>query len=402
MSKTRAKERRQQKRNRKTQRPGTSAVPWLWILVVVIGVVVIGSVGYLLTTTTPASTSADRQITPTLSPELATAVGEAADPTAAMTDATGEGTTTLLGQNANASVIPTGPADYCRRHPRFARNLGFDERAILTTSAPTIKGLVMIQPAAGNEPERIYQDPTWDDAGFLGHMTFDPVGNVFVFPSPRVSLVDNPPAQQNTLYRVDTDSAVMSSWLTLTVDAPLTPENPFGLMGTTYDCDTKSLYAATVAGSSATAEIGKIMRIDVESAAVMAELQGIDPFGLTIYYEPADYNEPADNALSENESSTIADAASATTKRLYFGAARAPEVYSVALDRNGDFAGQPQLELALPDPSLKAWRIVWDTNGDLIVRAMPFDFNLIATSERIEIPFRFRRDENGLWRFIEE
>lgn len=386
----RAQERRQQKRNRKPQRPGTGTVPWLWILIVVIGLVAIGGVGYLLTTM-PARTAANGQIPPTLSPELATAVGETADPTTTMNDATGENATTLLGQNADVSVIPAGPADYCRRHPRFARTLGFNERSILTTSAPTIKGLVMIQPAEGNEPERIYQDPTWDDAGYLGHMTFDAVGNVFLFPAPRVSLVDNPPAQQNTLYRADTDSAVMSSWLTLTVDAPLTPENPFGLMGTTYDCDTTSLYAATVAGSSAGAEIGKIVRIDVESAAVLAELQGIDPFGLTIY-----------NELSAGESSTVADGVSATTKRLYFGAARAPEVYSVPLDENGDFAGQPQLELALPDPSLKAWRIVWDLNGDLIVRAMPFDFNLIATSERIEIPFRFRRDENRLWQYIAE
>lgn len=293
---------------------------------------------------------------------------------------------------------PLGAADYCRHHPRFARQLGFNERALLTTSAPSIKGLALIQPAEGNTAEQVYQDPSWDDAGYLGHMTFDPEGNVYVFPSPRVSLVDNPPEEQNTLYRVDTDSAQLSPVITLTADAPISEANPYGIMGTTYDCDTQSLYVATVAGSTATAEIGKIVRIELATATVAAELQGIDPFGLSVL-------NMAGATATETISTTASvdqGAQSPVVKRLYFGAARTAEVYSILLDDQGDFVGQPTLELALPNGALKPWRIVWDSNGDMIVRAMPFDFNLMATSERIEVPFRFRRDTSGLWQFIEE
>ncbi|MEZ4675069.1 MAG: hypothetical protein R2932_12580 [Caldilineaceae bacterium] len=212
-------------------------------------------------------------------------------------------------------------------------------------------------------------------------MTFDPVGNVYVFPAPRVSLIDNPPEQQNTLFRVDTDSAVLTPFITLTAESPISAANPYGLMGTTYDCDTNSLYAATVAGSTSDVENGKVVRIDLETESVVAELQGIDPFGLTI--------------LNEAESTMADSTAALIEKRLYFGAARSGEVYSIVLNAVGDFVGQPELELALPDPSLKPWRIVWDTNGDMVVRAMPFDYNLIATSERIEVPFRFRQDAAG-------
>ncbi len=274
-------------------------------------------------------------------------------------------------------AAPLGPADYCRKHPRFARALGFDTTAYLTTSAAEIKGLGLVQPAVGDNPAQVYQDPSWDDAGWLGHMTFDALGNVYVFPVPRTSLLDNPLARQNTLYRIDTDSAWLTALLTITTDFPASTVNPFGLLGLTYDCDTHSLYASTVAGSTATAELGKLVRIDLATVAVVAELQGIDPFGVAVNNE-------------------------ASGKRLYFGIARTSEIYSVALTPTGDFAGQPQLELALPERALKAWRIDWEPNGDMLVRATPFDYNLIATSERIDIPFLFRRDTQGLWQLLNE
>ena len=333
------------------QRQGRSL--WFWLLTVALPLVLIAGALYALTP----------RITADITPSLPTpTAGVAAVATATL---------------KSTPVPPLGPADYCRKHPRFARALGFDASAYLTTSATDIKGMAMVQPAAGNNPQRIYQDPTWADAGWLGHMTFDPQGNVFVFPAPRTSLIDNPPAGQNTLYRVDTDSAQLSPLLTITTDFPPSSVNPFGLLGTAYDCDTNSLYAATVAGSTAADERGKLVRIDLVTVAVVAELQGIDPIGVGVNNE-------------------------ASGKRLYFGAARTSDIYSIGLTPNGDFVGQPQVELALPEPTLKGWRIGWQPNGDMLVRATRFDFNLIATSERIDIPFLFRRDAQGLWQLLDQ
>ncbi|HRW08655.1 MAG TPA: hypothetical protein P5121_26310 [Caldilineaceae bacterium] len=379
MSKTKAKARRHPKTGRSTAKYQPSKRLWLWSVAIALPVLILVAVLYSQRDRASALTSGHGIPPATLAESIATSVAIAEAETKAP-----PATDTAHPQ------WPVGPADYCRRHPRFARQLGFDERAILTTSSPAIKGLALIQPADAATQERVYQDPTWDDAGYLGHMTFDPNGNVYVFPSPRVSLIDNPPEQQNTLYRVDSDSAQMSAMITLTADAPVSAANPFGLMGTTYDCDTASLYAATVAGSTASEEIGKIVRIDLATEAVVAELQGIDPFGLSVL-----------NVANKGEGATPTPPET-VVKRLYYGAARSAEVYSILLNERGDFVGQPTLELALPNSTLKPWRIVWDTNGDMIVRAMPFDFNLIATSERIEIPFRFHRDAAGLWQWVEE
>lgn len=384
MSKARAKARRQQKRGKHSQ--SRWQPQWIFGAIIGCGLLILVAFFYLL------AGREDRALA-----ERSTFSATNTDSGTAMTAPSASATLAALPLPTPPTLSP-GPADACRRHPRFASRLGFNERSVLSSSAPSIKGLVMIQPAQADTPERVYQDPSWEDAGYLGHMSFDPIGNVYLFPSPRENLIDNPPEEQNTLYRVDTNSAVMTPFLTLTTELPLSPANPFGLMGTTYDCDTHSLYASTVAGSTASEEVGKLVRIDLQAEAVVAELQGIDPFGLTVLNEIESTTDVAPGSGSTSASQLTAES---IEKRLYFGAARVPEVYSIALNSTGDFVGQPQLELALPNPSLKPWRLVWDTNGDLIIRAIPFDFNLMATSERIEVPFRFRRDETGLWQWIE-
>lgn len=384
MSNSRATARRRQKRNNS---PGNRF--WIWGVALVAPILVVFVILYNQSSRSDASATDGALLAETPAPKVAATLTAA------------EHITTSLAPDA---IIPTsrlvaGPADSCRRHPRFARQLGFNERAILTTSAPTIKGLALIQPAEATVQEQIFQDPSWTTAGYLGHMTFDPNGNVYLFPSPRVSLVENPPEEQNTLYRVDTDSAKMVPLLTISTDAPATASNPFGIMGTTYDCDTNSLYVSTVAGSTVAVELGKIVRIDLTTETIVAELQGIDPFGLSVFnqIEPRQTTEGISNTTAvTNENMT------SMVKRLYFGAARTAEVYSILLNDQGDFVGQPTLEFALPNSALKPWRFAWDSNGDLIVRAMPFDYNLIATSERVEVPFRFRQDDEGLWQWIEE
>lgn len=276
---------------------------------------------------------------------------------------------------ATATAVPTptalsltvGPANACRRHPRFAPQMGFSPQAVLATNFTDIKGMGLLEPATETAEARFFQDPTWDDAGWLGHLTFDPQGNVYVFPAPRVSLVDNPPERQNTIYRVDTNSAKMTTFITLTAAAPPSPENPFGLMGMTYDCDTDSLYASTVSGSTRAQEVGKLVHIKRTTGEIVGEYTGIDPYGIAIYNHP-------------------------TGKRLYFGLARASEVNSIALDATGAFVGDPQPEFALPDPTFKAWRIAFDADGALQVRGLEFDYNLIATSDNKEVSYTYRYD----------
>ena len=84
-----------------------------------------------------------------------------------------------------------------------------------------------------------------------------------------------------------------------------------------------------------------------------------------------------------------------TAAELYFGAARVSEVRSVALDGRGDFAGKPRLEYSMVGLGVegdeKARRIIF-SNNTMLIRAMEFEFNLIATSERQQTEYQLRYD----------
>lgn len=273
---------------------------------------------------------------------------------------------------------PPGVVDYCKRSPKFRDTQGFSTRSALSTLERGTKGAVMVEYDANGQPSRTYQDPSWDDAGYLGHVVLDRGGNVYTFPAPYISLIDNPPALQNILYRIDSTTATMTRFYTLTASAPSPEGNPFGMMGLAYDCDTESLYISSVAGSTRAETLGQIVRLDLASREVRFRYEGVDAFGLGVYIGP-------------------------TGKRLYYGLARAPEIYSIGVDERGDLLDDSKLEITLPDTTLKARRVVFGTDGTLQVRSRPFDFNLIVTSDRPEVVYNYRLDPaTHRWQLIQQ
>lgn len=272
--------------------------------------------------------------------------------------------------------FPQGPVSLCNRLPPFARALGYDESAVLDTQAgENRKGLVLYsRPAsAEQQPTDVYQHPTWDDAGYLGQTTTDKFGNIYAAPAPRISLFDNPPELQNTLYKIDANTGVMAAFLSLPWAAAPSPANPYGLLGLAYDCDTHSLYASSVAGSTRLSEVGRIFHIELNTGRVASQLDATDAFGLAVF-----------NGISG--------------KRLYFGSARASEIRSVALAEDGRFAGAPRLEISLagwgPAGDDKARRLDFTTRNALIVRGVEFNFNLIARSDRPQTTYTLNYDPN--------
>lgn len=292
--------------------------------------------------------------------------------------ATSSSQATLPDVSASVILTPqpelaTGAVDWCRVLPKFVKAVGLPAQVIVSTSERQIKGLVMYDPANPPTPENprngVYQHESWDDAGYLGHVVTDEVGNLYTFPAPRVSLVDNPPGEQNVIYKVDTDSGEMAKWLELpAAAAPNSPENPFGVLGLAYDCETGALYASSVAGSTRSREVGRIYRIDVQQVQIVSQYGDVDAFGLGVFN-------------------------GSTGKRLYFGAARLPEVRSLAIDPAGNFVGEPRHDLSLaglgPKGDDRARRILFDPQGNMMIRAIEFNFNLIATSEQMQNEYRF-------------
>ena len=269
-------------------------------------------------------------------------------------------------------AIASGTVDTCRKLPEFRKAVGFESQsAVLSTQERTVMGMIMYDPSNPNIPP--YQHPSWTQAGYLGHVAIVNTGDIFVYPAPRVSLIENPPDKQNILYRVDNATGEMKPWMELPSTAAPSTENPFGLMGLAYDCETNTLYASSVAGSTRQQELGRIYRISLSEAKVLSTYDNVDAFGINIFK-------------------------GSTGKRLYFASARTAEVRSVALNWQGEFAGNERVEVSLaglgPVGDDRGRRIRWERNGDLLITGIEFRYNLVAQSEVRQTDYRFTYDIN--------
>ena len=273
---------------------------------------------------------------------------------------------------------PVGPTTECRKTPPFVAALGFSNPA-LSTSERARPGLWVIE---AQEKGRRYQHPSWKTAGFLAPIERDGEGNVYVAPAPTVNTLLNPPSEQNIVWRVDAQTQEMTKFAELPQAAPTNEQNVFGALGLAYDCETSSLYVASVFGSTRAQEAGRIYRVDTKTKRVAAQLDKIDAFGLRVFN-------------------------SSKGKRLYYGLGRASEIWSVDLDDAGNFNGTPRREFSLaglgPRGNDKARRINFVSATEATVFGIEFDFNLIAPTEKQETLYKFRYEPlKDVWSYLPE
>jgi hypothetical protein len=245
----------------------------------------------------------------------------------------------------------------CRRLPKFFDDMGLAPNPLVGTSFFSYVGFVVYD---RNGSQQFIQHPSWKEAGNLGGFINDSQGNFYVIPVPFVSVELNPPEKQTILYRIDAVSGEMSPVLTLPAASPPSTTNPFGLMGLGLDCETNSLFVTSVAGSSAAQELGRIFRIDLANLQVASQLEGIDAIGVGVFK-------------------------GVSGKRLYYGAARSPLVFSIALDENGNFVGAPREEFSILDiPGVgnqRVRRINFLAPQEMSIRSVEFNFSLQASRE---------------------
>lgn len=220
----------------------------------------------------------------------------------------------------------------------------------------------------------------WDSFGYLGLYTLDNKGNIYTSPLPYVSIDINPPEEQNKLLIVDSRTGKMSEFMKLPSKNSPTAKNPFGVIGLGFDCDTKSLYASSVAGSTFNDESGKLFQIDPNTKKIINTYDNIDVLGISIFQGK-------------------------TGKRMYLGMARKPEIYSIGLDENGGFIDDLKFEFSLVDTPgggfHKAHRMKIK-DGIMTLKAREFSFTLIAASNSLRTIYTFKYNKsNDKWEFIE-
>ncbi len=268
----------------------------------------------------------------------------------------------------------------CQKEPAFIRTLGFDPLwTALSTSEKQKIGIVLVEfeqlpnqlaPSINTPKKTVYQHESWKQAGYFSSITFDFFGNAYTLPTPLISMLYNPIKKLNTIYKIDGYTGILQEWLSLPFAAFPHANNPYGLLGITYDCTSDLLIASTVAGSSRQRELGVIYLIQATTKKITDTLKNKDVIGMTVAFD------------EKNK------------KRLYFGKARTGAIYSIPIQANGKFIrNQLRFELSLdgygPRGDDKARKMKM-LNGSLLVSGVAFNFNLQASSEKPETNYSFR------------
>ena len=178
-------------------------------------------------------------------------------------------------------------ANNCKGNPPFILTMGFDSKySFFSTSDIKTMGLLLLQSEQpGNPNVRItksFQHPSWRKAGWLAPILIDEAGNIYTAPAPFISMLDNPIANNNTIYRVVAKTGVMEEFLKLPFADSINPQNPYGIIAMIYLCETGTLYVSSVAGSRLHEENGHIYAIDVKTKKIIDQLNHTDAMGLGI------------------------------------------------------------------------------------------------------------------------
>ena len=265
--------------------------------------------------------------------------------------------------SADQGLVANRARNNCKGTPAFVGRANFSMAPALSTSERDQLGMALVahDPATGQRSQ-VWQHPSWRSAGNLSAFVVDKRGDVYVLPSPRVNLSDNPPELQNRLYRIDHSSAEMRLALEFPVAAPVDQRNPYAGLGLSYDCGTDSLYLSSVAGSTYTEERGRIFRISgLPSPKISSRIEGIDALSL----------------LSVDSNLGIA---------LLFGSARNGEIRALQLDAQGNFLPDLRTHVLAdlrglgPEGNDRARRIEVASDATLSVRGMRFAYNLAQPS----------------------
>lgn len=274
------------------------------------------------------------------------------------------------GKKQNEKVLPIviGPVNLCRQIPPLAKKNGMKEPLLIDLRQQGFEGLRIIE---ARENGKILQMEEWDDAGHLGPYTLDRKGNIYTAPVPHVSLELNKQEDQNRIMKVDGKSGEMYEYIRFPYPSTFTHNNPFGVMGLAYDCQTESIYASSIAGSGPNKIQGIIYQIDLATKEITSQLDGVDAIGINIFVTK-------------------------TGKRLYYGSARDPEVFSIALDEQGHFEGAPSFEFSLMaqkgGSADRAHRIRFSQNKGMEIKGIEFSYSLMAASDPLRNIYNFTYD----------
>ncbi|HRH99639.1 MAG TPA: hypothetical protein PK006_01190 [Saprospiraceae bacterium] len=275
--------------------------------------------------------------------------------------------------------------DQCKGVPIYMTKMGFNpEQSYISTSERNVMGLVIMQSdQPGNPRAKIIksaQAPSWKKWGYLGAITTDEHGNSYILPAAKVNMLYNKVEYQNTIYKLDAMSGELQQFISLPMEIKPGAKNPFGLLGSFYDCSNHLLIVSTVAGSDEKKERGKVYIVDPIKKTYKVIFENKDFYGLAVHVHEG-------------------------KKFLFLSSARSGDLYSVEVDQMNQPIGNLKKEFSINGIGLRGddriRKIRFTGTGQMILNTVLFYYNLTAPSEEQVGRFTYQwNKEKKTWELL--
>jgi len=245
------------------------------------------------------------------------------------------------------------PSRSCSRPPRFLRRMHIPQPVMIDLSQKHYTGVAL---RYGHNFTRVLHPKQWEQYAHFSTYALDTVGNLYLIPTPYISIHPSTFTLQKKLFRLDTATGRVGIFMDFD-DVHPRPDNPYGLNAVAYDCDDGTLWVAAIDESDYHHQQGVIYHVDPVHKRIVQKVQGFDALTLRLVHTDKG-------------------------KFLLAGSARDNGLYAFAIVERQGLAFVPHKLLELPDPNAHIRKINLQAKNQLELQAIPFSYSLVAQAAK--------------------
>ena len=253
----------------------------------------------------------------------------------------------------------------CARPPQFLQKLQIPQPVMIDLSQKRFKGIALLY---GKSFQQVLHPKQWEQYEHFSTYSVDEKGNVYLVPTPFISIRPTTFNLQKKLYKLDTQSGKVFIFMHFEDVIP-SANNPYGINAITYDCDDKTLWVAAIDESNYESQKGVIYHINPQTKEILQKVEGFDVLSMTIV-------------------------TSKKGKFLLVGSARDNGLYAYTIDK-GKLSATAQKLLELPVANEYIRKIKVKGQNLLELQSIPFSYALIAqTAKQDRQKYSAKWDQN--------
>ncbi len=244
------------------------------------------------------------------------------------------------------------PKRSCARLPKFLKRMHITQPVMIDLSQKRFKGIALYH---GQKLQKVLHPKMWEKYEHFSTYALDKEGNIFLAPSPFISIRANTFALQTNIYKLDSKTGKIERFMHLK-DVHPSAQNPYGINALVYDCDDETLWVSAIDETSYDKQRGTIYHIDIKTKKILQKLEGLDALSLAL-------------VRSEKE------------KHLLVGGSRKSVLYAYQIVKNRA-KNRAKTLLTLPNANEFIRKIKVKAKNTLELQTIPFMYSLITQTAK--------------------